>query len=156
MATSQGPNNADFTRENVTDNISRLLAASIIADPVFPKRDTLPDPEPPPFSTHGHNLLLNYEWMVRRVWQVVSDVQTAIKDHKAKVRKARIIPLLVASAAVILLSIWHIRLVFLFIALGLLIFIILTVVAIRRIKPLAKRVAEIRGEATRNLLLHGP
>lgn len=140
-------------RQEVADNVSRLLAASVIANPAFPSRDLLPNLDPPPFSTQGHNLLLNYEWFVRRIWQVVIDIQTAIREHQRKLTKAKLIGFAVAVCSVLGLSAIDIDLIALYLFLGFVLFFVTVAIAKSNLVPLPKQLAAIRAAATRNLLL---
>ncbi len=103
VATREAPapprDDADVLAE-VTSHVTRYLAAQIIADPSFPKREKLPKPLPPPFCNFGHQLLVDYECLLRIVWQVALDARAA-----AMRTGFRRIPLItIAACAVWLLS----------------------------------------------------
>ena len=70
-------------QEQLTQTITYHIAASIISNSEFPKKDSLPTLSPSPFNSLGHYVSLDYRLLIQIIWQVVNE----IKDTGAKVYK---------------------------------------------------------------------
>jgi hypothetical protein len=68
----------------VKSRVTRYLAAQIIADPSFPNQKTIPQPSPPPFCNFGHQLLVDYERLLRIVWQVALEVRAEVLGRRLR------------------------------------------------------------------------
>lgn len=60
--------------------ITRCLAGYIISNPDFPKQEHLPYVTPPAFLTFGHQVLIDYQYIVRVVWQVTEEIRSTARE----------------------------------------------------------------------------
>jgi len=70
------------TRKRMTKRITQLIAADYIAKPDFPNFESLPPLKPLPFTTFGHQPLLNYQKLQEIIWDVISNIQNVTRAWK--------------------------------------------------------------------------
>src|SRR5438094_562412 len=80
-------------RDELEKEFTNCFAASIIASPDFPSLSSLPRIAPPPFSSMGHQHLLDYPRLTRTTWSVGMAI---VEKVRAQRWVLRLVPLAVA------------------------------------------------------------
>jgi len=137
-------------RAEMSLKVTYLLAAELISRSNFPNKHSLPTLYPPAFNNFGHQPIMNYELLLKIIWEVIEEIKLSA-ERQEKRRLPWILGSVVAALILLALGVFNEFPPLIFIA-----FVtsfILFYIGLQRIrKSIKKDVAEIRVKAIKQLV----
>jgi len=100
LAPDASPAQSEGVRRWMSDQATRLIAAICLCDADFPHATGMPRICPVPSNDLGHQVLFDYDRLVRILWGTAFDIQKAVKRNKWTIL-APLLSLLVAGVFVV-------------------------------------------------------